>query len=134
MTTEHSESLVPNLLRGHKSDGRCVYDEAAKQELVRRCQQPGVSLARTAMLHGVNANLLRKWVSLADSPRPSRRKRLALPAPSIPALLAVKAVELSAPEARGYLELIVAGGTLRIHGRIDPQTLSVALDCLARRA
>lgn len=132
MTTEHSESLVPNLLRGHKSDGRCVYDEAAKQELVRRCQQPGVSLARTAMLHGVNANLLRKWVSQADNPRPSRRKRLAaLPAPG---LVAVKTVELSAPEAKGYLELIVAGGTLRLYGRIDPQALSVALDCLARRA
>jgi len=134
MTTEHSESLVPNLLRGHKSDGRCVYAEAAKQELVRRCQQPGVSLARTAMLHGVNANLLRKWVSQADNPRPSRRKRLA--ASPAPTLLAVKTVELSAPAeaSRGYVELIVAGGTLRLHGRIDPQTLSVALECLVRCA
>jgi transposase len=110
-----------------------VYDEAAKQELVRRCQQPGVSLARTAMLHGVNANLLRKWVSQANGARPSPRKRLASPAPT---LLAVKTVELSAPAeaSRGYVELIVAGGTLRLHGRIDPQTLSVALDCLVRCA
>ncbi|AMN47548.1 hypothetical protein ACG33_10645 [Steroidobacter denitrificans] len=86
------------------------------------------------MLHGVNANLLRKWVSQADGARPSRRKRQAtLP---VPALLAVKAVESSAPAqaSRGYVELIVAGGTLRLYGRIDPQTLSVALDCLVRCA
>lgn len=42
-----SERLVANLIRGHKSDGRCVYDEAPKQELVRRCQQPGVMTQTT---------------------------------------------------------------------------------------
>jgi hypothetical protein len=59
---EHSIDLVPNLLRGHKSNGRSIYDREAKRELVRRCLQPGVSLAATALAHGLNANLLRKWV------------------------------------------------------------------------
>ena len=30
---------------------------------LKTCLQPGVSLAGVAMRHGVNANLLRKWVT-----------------------------------------------------------------------
>jgi transposase-like protein len=33
-----------------------------KAELVASCQQPGVSLAAIAMDHGINPNLLRRWV------------------------------------------------------------------------
>jgi transposase len=73
--SEHSLDLVPNLVRRRKSNGRCVYDKAAKRELVRRCLLPGVSLARTAMEHGVNANLLRKWVVIQTGTRPPRRRQ-----------------------------------------------------------
>ena len=48
------------LARGHS--GRCSYDPVAKQELVISCLQPGVSIAGQALLHGVNENLLRKWI------------------------------------------------------------------------
>ena len=30
------------------------------------CQQPGVSMAAVAMAHGINANLLRRWVHDAE--------------------------------------------------------------------
>ena len=33
-----------------------------KAELVASCQQPGVSLAAIAVDHGINSNLLRRWV------------------------------------------------------------------------
>jgi transposase-like protein len=62
--SEHSIDLVLNLIRGRKSNGRSMYHAAAKRELVRRCLQPGVSLAATAVAHGLNPNLLRKWVVL----------------------------------------------------------------------
>jgi transposase len=39
------------------------YDPASKQRLVEACLQPDVSLASLALRHGVNANLLRKWVA-----------------------------------------------------------------------
>ena len=39
------------------------YDPASKRRLVEACLQPGVSLAGVALRHGVNANLLRKWVA-----------------------------------------------------------------------
>lgn len=61
MSEEKSTLSRPLVLTRGRS-GRCSYDLIAKQELVLRCLQPGVSLAREALTHGVNANLLRKWI------------------------------------------------------------------------
>jgi transposase len=60
--TEKDTELSRRLVVGHKRDGRCRYDEDAKRELIEACLQPGVSVARMALLHGVNANLLRTWM------------------------------------------------------------------------
>ena len=135
--TEHSIDLISNLIRGRKSNGRSMYHPEAKRELVRRCLQPGVSLAATAIAHGVNPNLLRKWVVLQTG-----RSRAELRAPK---LLAVTALPPPAPEAvsspvsvvtagQWQLELVVPGGTIRIRGRIDAESLRTVLDCLASRA
>jgi len=62
MTEKYAE-LKDRLVVGHKSDGRSVYDEGAKKELVVACLRPGASVARMAMQHGVNANLLRTWIT-----------------------------------------------------------------------
>ena len=44
-------------------NGRRRYDPVSKQRLVEACRQPGASMAGLALRHGVNANLLRKWVA-----------------------------------------------------------------------
>lgn len=62
--TEHDSELLRRLVVGSKRDGRRRYDKQAKAELVQACQKPGVSVARVALEHGVNANLLRKWITL----------------------------------------------------------------------
>ena len=59
---ETKSTLSRPLVIGHGRDGRCRYDPIAKQELVQSCLQPGVSIASQALDHGVNANLLRKWI------------------------------------------------------------------------
>jgi transposase len=46
-------------------DGRRRYDPGSKERLVAACLQPGVSMSGLALAHGVNANLLRKWVKEA---------------------------------------------------------------------
>jgi transposase len=61
---EHTSRLSRSLIVGHGRDGRCLYDPEAKQELVRICLQPGISVAKVALEHGINANLLRKWIGL----------------------------------------------------------------------
>ena len=60
---EHTPRLSRPLIAGHGRDGRCLYDPEAKRELVRICLQPGLSVAKVALEHGINANLLRKWVA-----------------------------------------------------------------------
>jgi transposase-like protein len=130
--SERAVELVANLVRSHKVDGRRSYDRQAKTELIRRCLEPGVSVAGAALTHGLNANLLRKWIK--DATLGSQRKRLALPAPA--KLLAVthrSAPRLTTP-SDGYLEILVRGVTLRVHGRIDPSVLRQVLDVLATRA
>jgi transposase len=57
--TELNAELLSRLVVGRKQDGRCKYDPLAKQALVGECLKPGVSVARMAMLYGINANLLR---------------------------------------------------------------------------
>lgn len=44
-------------------DGRRRYDEKSKRALIETALRPGASVARLAQEHGVNANLLRKWIT-----------------------------------------------------------------------
>ncbi|MDR5798308.1 transposase [Caballeronia sp. LZ008] len=45
------------------SDGRRRYDEKSKRALIEAALLPGVSVAGLAQQHGINANLLRKWIA-----------------------------------------------------------------------
>lgn len=61
--TEISAELKSRLVSERKRDGRCAYDPVAKAELVQSCMQPGVSVSRIALQYGINANLLRRWIT-----------------------------------------------------------------------
>lgn len=60
--TEQMTELKQRLVVARKQDGRCCYDPQAKRELIEASLQPGVSVAKLALMHGINANLLRKWI------------------------------------------------------------------------
>jgi len=128
--SERVIDVVPDLVRGRKRDGRSIYDRRAKQDLVRRCQQPGVSVAAMALAHGLNANLLRKWITMASGRRSSGRRTDAvlLPVRTEPDVVAAPVP----PD--GYVEIILAAGTIRLHGRVAAETVRVALDALSRRS
>jgi transposase len=59
MPDQDSELRV--VRRSH--DGRRRYDEKSKRALVEAAIRPGVSVARLAQKHEINANLLRKWIT-----------------------------------------------------------------------
>ena len=61
--TERMTELKQRLVVSRKRDGRCCYDPQAKRELIEACFLPGVSVAKLALAHGINANLLRTWMS-----------------------------------------------------------------------
>ena len=59
------------------------YEAASKERLVAACLEPGVSVSRLALEHGVNANLLRKWIKKRTATR-------SLPPSSRPAFIPVQ--------------------------------------------
>ncbi|MEQ9314965.1 MAG: transposase [Henriciella sp.] len=71
-------------------DGRRWYDPASKARLVAACHKPGVSVSRLALEHGINANLLRKWVKAAQ-------ENETVPSSSTPAFVPVLAVDSNPP-------------------------------------
>ena len=93
--TNDLEDLKRRLVVGHKADGRSVYDEAAKSELVALCVQPGASVSRLARECGVNANQVTRWLreqghgrrprALAVGARPAPAAFVAVPMPTAPA-------------------------------------------------
>jgi transposase len=56
------EELARRLVVGHKSDGRKVFDETAKAELVALCARTGTSVSKLARRVDVNANQLSRWI------------------------------------------------------------------------
>ncbi len=78
-------------------DGRRSFDRQAKRRLIEACLQPGVSLAGMALKHGLNANLLRKWVL-----RHQNASGMATPALAIePASAFVPVVRMDGGTAQG---------------------------------
>lgn len=43
-----------------------MHSDDFKADAVAACAQPGMSMAAVAMAHGINANLLRRWVHEAE--------------------------------------------------------------------
>ena len=124
---ENKSRLSRTLVVGHRSNGRCRYDPKAKWELVEACLQPGVSVARTALEHGINANLLRKWINRY------REHSNAVP-PSTPAMQSAFAPVLSmaAPKpVEAILHVALPHGVkLELQG-VDLTDLSPLLNGLA---
>ena len=50
-----------------KRVGRRRHSREFKAEVVRACREPGASVAAIALAHGVNANLVHRWLRLAAS-------------------------------------------------------------------
>lgn len=92
---EHKIQLSRPLVVRQGRDGRCLYDQEAKRELVEVCLQPGISVAKVALEYGINANLLRKWMGrYCEAGHAGRNSSLALPAfVPVQSLSAEKSVE-----------------------------------------
>ncbi len=125
--TEKTTALSRSLIVGRKRDGRRCYDPEAKRELIEACLQPGVSVAGMALEHGINANLLRKWIG---DYRGAATSVTAAPPASLPAFVPV--VPITTPEPTGCaLSVALPNGVkLELRG-IGPKDLPPLLTCLA---
>jgi transposase len=103
--SEWVSKLAERLIVGHKRDGRCVYDEQAKQELILACGRAGISMAKLARDCGINANLLNTWV------RKHERKALAasaaVDAESVSPVFVPVHIEAAQPQGQASLQMQV---------------------------
>ena len=132
-----------------RRDGRRRYEPASKERLIEACLRPGVSLAGLALQHGVNANLVRKWVArrrqLQHGQVPPGAGVAQLPGPGPDAFVRVEPSPVSKAPRAGSLTFQPAqslvpprvqatmpnGVTLSLDG-CDPQLLAVMIDALGR--
>lgn len=106
--TEKDSELLQRLVVGSKRDGRRRHDKQAKAELVQACLKPGASVARVALEHGINANLLRKWITLhlqKQEPPAIATSQSVAPSPSsfVPVVQAGSCGKQAAPGLRARL-------------------------------
>lgn len=80
---------------------RRSYPKALKAQIVAECRQPGISIAGVALSHGVNANLVHKWIRQAE------RQQL----PVAPAFVPVALPR--APSAGRHIEIRLSRGPVQ---------------------
>jgi transposase len=124
--------------------GRRTYTAAYKLDMVRRCREPGVSVAAVAMAHGINANLVRRWIvrhrcdGLDATP-----KRLATLLPvAIETPVSVgrerggDQIKVSTRRNRcagASIEIELRGVRIHLRGAVDATALTAVIDVLSRR-
>lgn len=101
-------------------DGRRRYDPGSKERLVAACLQPGVSISGLALTHGINANLLRKWV------KDAREAGLSAGSASSP-FIPVVAADCSLPAGMRPLDTAVAYGEEHPANLSGSSTISACL-------
>lgn len=121
-----------------RSNGRRVFTLAHKRSVVEQCLRPGASVAGVAMAHGINANLVRKWIDKHKAARQSHAPTL-LPV-SIASMAPLPAGQQPPPPRRPpvpaascLIEVEVHGARVRLFGRVDADQLRGLFDALAPR-
>lgn len=141
--SDDMEDLARRLLVGRKSDGRGVYDEAVKAELVAACGKPGASVSRLARECGINANQLSRWVrehrergprrAVVASAGRSRAAFVALPITTATTMMPTTPVaDDSRQVERMNLQARLPNGVVFDLRELDAKQASVVIESLGR--
>ena len=124
---------IPELAFSATPEKRRYRAKAERRQIVEAVMQPGVSVARVARAHGVNANQVYGWRRLYE-------RGLLDNSPGEAALLPVRITtgaphqgpRRGAPEAapNGSIHIESAKAHVQIHGTPDPVTLRIVLERL----
>lgn len=132
--TKNSTSKAVDGVRVNRT-GRRTYTLDYKREVVRQCMVRDVSVAGIALAHGINANLVRRWIVRAE------HGLLGL-VPESPAALLPVHVEASVPAraadrsravAMVPIEIELKGARIYVRGDVDREMLRTVLDVLSER-
>ncbi|ALZ19831.2 IS66 family insertion sequence hypothetical protein [Pseudomonas aeruginosa] len=88
---------------------RRSYPKSFKAQVVDECIQPGASVAGVALSHGLNANLVHKWIRRQQAQLPAASSSF-IPIPLVPSLPATlnaadMAIQIAIPHRAGKLSV-----------------------------
>jgi transposase len=132
LETERGQTEAGLVLR-RKRDGRRVYSRSHKRAIVEQCLQPGVSVAGIALAHGINANLVRKWIVKQQRAAPAARPSSPVPAALLPVSVQAQRLKSTARGSapRGLIALEVHGARVEVVGVVDGEALRTVLRVLS---
>ena len=109
---------------------RRTYAQQFKREVVAQCQVPGASVSAIALSHGINANVIRKWLP-RRSPGTAAALATMLPVTIEPVVTRKTPMQATLGAARPAIELSMAGATVRLPAGFDPAELRSIVQVLA---
>lgn len=137
------------LVAKSKRDGRSMYEPSAKRSLIEACLRPNVSIAGMAQAHGINANVLRKWITRERARRrdaavdkgctSSELHRGVSPRSSPPVAASFLPIAITTPAAPAIdttqalpstIAIEIDGARIVLGSSVDRGALAVVLDCL----
>ena len=101
----HMDTLNPDQIP--RRPVRRRHEPAFKACVVAACRQPGTSLSAVALAHGLNANMVRKWVAEAGAGTSSEAGADQLPAAAAQPCVGILSTEVKAP---AFVPLAVSPG------------------------
>jgi transposase-like protein len=107
---EHQEKGLAAGVARIDASGRRWYTAQFKREVVAQCLRPGASVSRISIEHGLNTNLVRKWVA-----REQRESGAAVAL--LPVSIDQASVEPSPADAGAAIEIRVGRAVIAIDAR-----------------
>ena len=97
-------------MTSEKRETRRRYGAALKAQVIDECERPGASVAKVAMTHGINANVVHRWRQLVrEGKTPMAAESgefMALPL-SLPAAPSAAPTDIRIELRRGALEMTI---------------------------
>jgi transposase len=132
LETERGQSEAGLVLR-RKHDGRRVYSPSHKRAIVEQCLRPGVSVAGIALAHGINANLVRKWIVKHRRAASEAKRSSVAPTTLLPVAVQADSPKptVRTPAARGLIIVELHGARVELVGGVDAEALRTVLRVLS---
>lgn len=83
---------------------RSSYSKPFKTQVVQECLQPGATVSSVAISHGINANVIRKWLPLYRDQSPA----------ALPAFVPLRATPKRQAEALAIIELLLGEQSITV--------------------
>ena len=119
---------------------RRTHSRLFKRRIIKLSLEPGVSVARIALEHELNANLVFKWrrEHLRSLATPAARQATLLPVhldapPGLIEAGPIATASTTKPARSGAIELELPGGRIRISGAVDAEALRLVVHLLSAR-